>query len=104
MDSGRRDRAHPAAAGIRALSELPLLTEGIVESVRGPADLRRRLLEMGFCNRAEVTPIRRAPLGDPLEVRLRGYYISLRRDEARCVLVSPRPDPGDVGPPPPSTG
>jgi Fe2+ transport system protein FeoA len=101
MDTGPSDRAILAAAGIRSLSELPLWTEGIVESVQGPADLRRRLLEMGFCNRAEVTPIRRAPLGDPLEFRLRGYYISLRKDEARWVLVSLRPEPSDQAPPAP---
>jgi hypothetical protein len=38
-----------------------------------------------------VTAIRRAPLGDPIEFFLRGYYVSLRTEEARCVLVSPIP-------------
>jgi Fe2+ transport system protein FeoA len=75
----------------RPLSELPPGTVAIVESVHGERDLRRRLLEMGFCNRTMVTVIRRAPLGDPIEFLLRGYYVSLRREEARCVLVSAIP-------------
>ena len=69
------------------LSDLPLWTDAVVESVHGATDVRRRLLEMGFCNRAVVTAIRRAPLGDPVEFFLRGYYVSLRGEEARCVLV-----------------
>ena len=76
---------------LRPLSELPPWTVAIVESVHGARDLRRRLLEMGFCNRTMVTVIRRAPLGDPIEFFLRGYYVSLRTEEARCVLVSPIP-------------
>jgi len=73
---------------LRPLSGLPPGTVAIVESVHGATDLRRRLLEMGFCNRTMVTAIRRAPLGDPIEFFLRGYYVSLRTEEARCVLVS----------------
>jgi len=80
-----------AAKPLQPLSELPPSTVAIVESVHGASDLRRRLLEMGFCNRTMVTVIRRAPLGDPIEFFLRGYYVSLRKEEARCVLVSPVP-------------
>ena len=84
--SGRAGSRHQAQVR-QKLSELPLWTEGIVESVAGPEEIRRRLLEMGFCNRARVTAIRRAPLGDPVEFRLRDYNVSLRRDEAECILV-----------------
>ena len=80
-----------AASPLQPLSELPPWSVAIVESVQGATDLRRRLLEMGFCNRTIVTAIRRAPLGDPLEFFLRGYYVSLRKEEARCILVSPIP-------------
>ncbi len=72
------------------LSDLPLGKQATVEAVNGSEDLRRRLLEMGFCNRTIVTAIRRAPFGDPIEYSLRGYYVSLRKDEARCVLVAPQ--------------
>ncbi len=62
---------------------------GNVVSVGGDADLRRRLLEMGFCNGAKVEVIRRAPLGDPIEFRLRGYSLSLRDEQARHVKICP---------------
>jgi Fe2+ transport system protein FeoA len=78
------------------LSDLPLSTSGIVESVQGPEEVRRRLLEMGFCNRAPVLAIRRAPLGDPIEFRIRGYNISLRLEEARSVWVVPLPGRDDA--------
>ena len=61
---------------------------GSVVAVGGDRDLRRRLLEMGFCNGAKVEVVRRAPLGDPIEFRLRGYHLSLREDQAKFVLIS----------------
>lgn len=60
---------------------------GTVVSVTGDPALRRRLLEMGFCNGVRVELIRRAPLGDPIEFRLRGYLLSLRNEQAQHVLV-----------------
>ena len=49
--------------------------------------MRRRLFDMGVTAGAEVTMRKRAPLGDPLEVTLRGYELSLRRSEAALVTV-----------------
>ncbi len=62
---------------------------GHVSAVGGDSEVRRRLLEMGFCNGAKVEVIRRAPLGDPIEFRLRGYHLSLRGDQARHVQIVP---------------
>ncbi len=50
-------------------------------------ELRRRLLEMGFCNGAQVEVVRKAPMGDPIEFKLRGYNLSLRLEQAKFVLV-----------------
>jgi Fe2+ transport system protein FeoA len=61
---------------------------GTVAAVGGEPQLRRRLLEMGFCNGVAVEVVRRAPLGDPIEFRLRGYHLSLRADQAQHVLIS----------------
>ena len=58
-----------------------------VISVSGDREVRRRLLEMGFCNGACVEMIRRAPFGDPIEFRLRGYHLSLRSEQAQNVVV-----------------
>ena len=60
---------------------------GRVVSVAGDTDVRRRLLEMGFCNGANIEVIRRAPLGDPIEFRLRGYHLSLRDEQAKYVNI-----------------
>lgn len=70
------------------LNQLGIGCSGFVVSVGGDSDLRRRLLEMGFCNRAQVEVVRRAPLGDPIEFRLRGYHLSLRNEQAQHVTIS----------------
>lgn len=57
----------------------------IIRSVRGPEMLR--LLEMGLTPGSEVEVIRAAPLGFPIEVKIRGYLLSLRKSEAECVEV-----------------
>jgi Fe2+ transport system protein FeoA len=79
--------AHRGPVQTCALNCLGVGCRGWVVSVGGDSDLRRRLLEMGFCNGAEVEVIRRAPLGDPIEFRLRGYCLSLRDAQAQYVQV-----------------
>ena len=76
----------PHACG---LHQLGIGCRGNVLGVQGDPDLRRRLLEMGFCNGASVEVVRRAPLGDPIEFRLRGYHLSLREEQARFVQIVP---------------
>ena len=61
---------------------------GKVMEVSGDREFRRRLLEMGFCNGVAVELVRRAPFGDPIEFRLRGYCLSLRNEQARNVIFS----------------
>ena len=58
-----------------------------VRSIAGEAGARQRLQELGLIRGTSVQFIRAAPLGDPIEVRVRGYHLSLRRQEADCVLV-----------------
>lgn len=72
------------------LSELGVGCRGCVVSVGGDPEVKRRLLEMGFCNGACVEVVRRAPLRDPIEFRLRGYFLSLRDEQARHVVVLPQ--------------
>ncbi|MFQ3581239.1 MAG: ferrous iron transport protein A [Chloracidobacterium sp.] len=59
-----------------------------VERVRGGRTVAQRLQEMGLTTGVTVKVIRVAPLGDPLEIELRGYRLSLRKDEAAAVEVS----------------
>ena len=70
------------------LSGLTAGCRGRVLAVAGEPDSRRRLLEMGFCNGTMVEMVRRAPFGDPIEYRLRGYCLSLRERQACCITVA----------------
>jgi Fe2+ transport system protein FeoA len=72
------------------LNRLGIGCQGFVCTVGGEPEIRRRLLEMGFCNGASVQVLRRAPLGDPIELRLRGYCLSLRDEQARHVQIAVR--------------
>ena len=69
------------------LDQLDLRQRARVRAIEGRGTMSVRLLEMGFVPGAEVTLIKRAPLGDPLELRLRGYHVSLRKAEARLVSI-----------------
>jgi len=70
------------------LAELEVGQRAVVEDVTGEGRMMLRLLEMGFVPGVTVALIKRAPLGDPLELRLRGYHVSLRRAEAASIRVS----------------
>ena len=69
------------------LDTLALGTGAEVVGVSGPGGIARRLLEMGFGAGTRVELVKVAPLGDPLELRIRGYHLSLRRAEAAHVRV-----------------
>ncbi len=71
----------------KKLKELDVGESGIIDSVGGEAKIRRRLFDMGVTPGAKVTMKKRAPLGDPIEVNLRGYELSLRKSEADEVMV-----------------
>lgn len=58
---------------------------GVVKSVVGEGKIKRRLFDMGITPGAEVYMRKKAPLGDPIEITLRGYELTLRKTEAACV-------------------
>lgn len=64
---------------------------GIIESVGGKGALRRRLLEMGLTPGAKLTVQKTAPLGDPIEIRIRGYHLTLRKDDAAEIEIKGEP-------------
>ncbi|MCI8370694.1 MAG: ferrous iron transport protein A [Clostridia bacterium] len=72
---------------IKLLSEFAAGESGKIVSVNGVGKIRRRLFDMGVTPDAEITMRKKAPLGDPLEVTLRGYELTLRKSEAACVEV-----------------
>ena len=60
---------------------------GLVRSVEGDGKVRRRLFDMGVTPGAKVTLRKKAPLGDPIEITIRGYELSLRKAEAELVNI-----------------
>lgn len=58
-----------------------------VKKIGGSGAIRRRLMDMGFIKGVSIEVLRAAPLGDPVEYRLHGYYLALRKSEARLVEV-----------------
>lgn len=61
--------------------------KGVVKSIDGDCKIKRRLFDMGLTPDAEVMLRKVAPLGDPIEVTLRGYELSLRKAEAHAVVL-----------------
>ncbi|MBN2065749.1 MAG: ferrous iron transport protein A [Candidatus Thermoplasmatota archaeon] len=55
--------------------------------IKGEGSARRRLLDMGMIPGAELEVIKRAPLGDPIEFKIKGYHLTLRKNEAEHILV-----------------
>ncbi len=72
------------------LSDLKPNQKGIVTEVVGNSEIKRRLLNMGVVRGVEIRMVRNAPLRDPIEFEVRGYLLSLRREEAENVIVEVR--------------
>ena len=69
------------------LNELKTGSSGIITAVGGDGPLRRRLLDMGLIPHTRVTLQKVAPMGDPIEIRVRGYELTLRVEEAQKIEV-----------------
>jgi ferrous iron transport protein A len=76
-------------AAVIKLSELGVGARAIVRHLPAGAPASLRLREMGVLAGTPLTLVRTAPLGDPLEIKVRGYHLTLRRSEADSVLVEP---------------
>ena len=72
---------------MKLLSELSIGERGKVTAVNGEGAIRRRLFDMGITPGAEVYLRKKAPLGDPIEIALRGYELTLRKAEAAHVEI-----------------
>ncbi|MBI9099074.1 MAG: ferrous iron transport protein B [Spirochaetaceae bacterium] len=69
------------------LSELNIGDRAIVSDVAATGEIKRRLLDMGLCRGVEFTVIRIAPLGDPIVIKIKGFDLSLRMEEAASITV-----------------
>ena len=74
------------------LDKLPIGSAGIITAVGGEGALRCRLLDMGLIPRTKVKVVKTAPLGDPVEIRLRDYELTIRLADAALIEISPVTD------------
>lgn len=69
------------------LAKLAVGDTATIETVGGEGALRRRLLDMGLTPKTKVTVRKLAPLGDPMQITLRGYELTLRKDDAEKITI-----------------
>ena len=74
----------------KKLSAFDVGQKGIIRFVAGDGKIRRRLFDMGVTPGTEVYLRKKAPLGDPIEITLRGYELTLRKTEADVVTMEVR--------------
>ena len=72
---------------LKKLDEIKVGESGLIKKVEGEGRLRRRLFDMGVTPGATVYLRKKAPLGDPLEITIRGYELTLRKTEANLVIL-----------------
>ena len=77
---------------LKKLDEFIVGETGLIKMVEGEGRIRRRLFDMGVTPGATVYLRKKAPLGDPLEVTIRGYELTLRKSEAHLVILEVQED------------
>lgn len=71
------------------LDKLKIGSSAVIKTVGGEGSLRLRLLDMGLIPRTRVTMQKVAPMGDPIEIMVRGYELTLRIDDAKNIEIIP---------------
>ncbi len=69
------------------LNEVPVGGVCTVTKLKGEGKLRRRIMDMGITKGVEIKVVKIAPLGDPMELNVRGYELSIRKNEAESIEV-----------------
>lgn len=81
----------------KTLDRFAVGEHGIVKNIIGEGKIKRRLFDMGITPGAEILLRKKAPLGDPLEVTIRGYELTLRKSEAGCITMRVNDTDGNDG-------
>ena len=72
---------------MKTLREVPIGSSAKVKKLHGEGAIKRRIMDMGITKGVEITVRKVAPLGDPLEITVRGYELSLRKADAETIEV-----------------
>jgi ferrous iron transport protein A len=84
---------------VRTLKEVKPGETVVVRRLMGEGALKRRIMDMGITKGISLFVRKVAPLGDPIEVRVRGYELSVRKEDAKLIIVEETPPPDKVAPP-----
>jgi Fe2+ transport system protein FeoA len=76
---------------LKTLAEIPIASKARVHAMILPPGTHQRLMEMGLTRGSTIEVVRYAPMGDPIEIRVRGYHLSLRKSEAAGIAVEELP-------------
>ena len=80
---------------LKKLSDFNVGETGHIVKVEGEGKIRRRLFDMGVTPGADIILMKKAPLGDPIEITIRGYELTLRKNEAIYVIVEVNEEKGN---------
>lgn len=80
------------------LRDLKVGEQAVITSVNGSGPLRLRLLDMGIIPNTPIMVRKTAPLGDPIQICLRGYELTIRKDDAAMIEVEKTGEPNDICP------
>ena len=69
------------------LAQLPVGKEGVIETAGGVGELRCRFLDMGLIPGTKVKVLKMAPMGDPIQIHLRGYDITIRKEDGEKIIL-----------------
>jgi len=72
---------------MQGLNEIEIKTKVKVVQIVTGSKVRRRMMDMGITNGVEIIVEGKAPMGDPIEIQVRGYKLTLRKNEAKDILV-----------------
>lgn len=72
---------------MKTLRDIPNGETVRVKKIHGQSDIKRRIMNMGITKGTEVMVRKVAPLGDPVEINIRGYELSIRKDDAEIIEV-----------------
>lgn len=70
------------------LSEMHVGSSGIVEALEGHGNIQHRLVDMGVVKGSHISVVKVAPLGDPMEIKVKGTELALRKNEAAMISVA----------------
>lgn len=72
---------------MKTVNDLSPGDRGVIENIKAPPEIRRRIMDMGIIKGIEVEMVKAAPLGDPIEIKVHNTLIALRRNEAGTLFI-----------------